>query len=345
MRSPGSEAVWPHRMAVTLACATFPLLFIGGLVTSKGAGLAVPDWPTTFGYNMFLYPWSKMVGGVFYEHSHRLIGSTVGLLTVVLALWLWTREPRPWVRWLGLVAVLGVIVQGVLGGLRVVLVQHGLALVHACVAQAFLGLMVGLAVVTSSHWQNASPPRSVEVTRCGPLALVTATLVYLQIGFGVLLTHTGGWLSGHLMFAGLVTGAILLLAGRILAPTERPAPGSEMSGARSLGTGSADPGAPLRRLAVLLVALVGIQLGLGIGAYLWRFAGLGVAMSAEAGLAILATHRLTGTLLWATTVVLWLWIARSSVGEGLATRPGSAAPLSGRYEPRPTNPSSSEVLA
>src|ERR1044071_6713924 len=94
-------SIWPHRIAVVLACATFPLLFIGGLVTSKGAGLAVPDWPTTFGQNMFLYPWSKMVGNVFYEHSHRLVASFVGLLSIALAVALWLREERAWLRWLG----------------------------------------------------------------------------------------------------------------------------------------------------------------------------------------------------------------------------------------------------
>src|SRR4026209_699674 len=93
--------VWPHRIAVILVGATFPLLFIGGLVTSKGAGLAVPDWPTTFGYNMFLYPWSKMVGNIFYEHSHRLVASAVGFLTIALALSLWLQEHRKWLRWLG----------------------------------------------------------------------------------------------------------------------------------------------------------------------------------------------------------------------------------------------------
>src|SRR5437870_10964538 len=121
--SANSDAVgfspWPHRLAVALACATFPLLFIGGLVTSKGAGLAVPDWPTTFGYNMFLYPWSKMIGNIFYEHSHRLFASAVGLLTIALAVTFWFAERRPWVRWLGVAELGWVIVQGILGGLRV----------------------------------------------------------------------------------------------------------------------------------------------------------------------------------------------------------------------------------
>src|SRR6266511_1054210 len=109
-------STWPHRLAVILACATLPLLFIGGLVTSKGAGLAVPDWPTTFGYNMFLYPWSKMVGNIFYEHSHRLLASGVGLLTIALAIAFWLEERRHWLRRLGVAALLLVILQGVIGG-------------------------------------------------------------------------------------------------------------------------------------------------------------------------------------------------------------------------------------
>src|SRR3989337_1847164 len=104
-----------HRVALLTAVATLPLLFIGGLVTSKGAGLAVPDWPTSFGYNMFLYPWSKMVGGIFYEHSHRLVASTVGFLTIVLAGTFWFTEARAWLRWLGVAARILGIIQGELG--------------------------------------------------------------------------------------------------------------------------------------------------------------------------------------------------------------------------------------
>ena len=126
-----SDSRWPHRLAVILVCATFPLLFIGGLVTSMGAGLAVPDWPTTFGYHMFLYPWSKMVGGIFYEHSHRLVASFVGLLTIALAATFWLREKRAWLRWLGLATLALVIAQGVMGGLRVIWLQNTLAIVHA----------------------------------------------------------------------------------------------------------------------------------------------------------------------------------------------------------------------
>src|SRR6188474_1416204 len=98
-----------HVVAVLTACATFPLIFMGGLVTSHGAGMSVPDWPNSYGYNMFLFPPSKWIGGIFYEHTHRLVASWVGLLTIILAVWLWMKDSRSWLRWLGVVALVAVI--------------------------------------------------------------------------------------------------------------------------------------------------------------------------------------------------------------------------------------------
>jgi len=138
-----------HRLAVLTAAATCVLIVFGGLVTNTGAALAVPDWPTTFGHNMFLFPWSQMVGGVFYEHSHRLLGSLVGLLTLALAAVLWPRGGR--LRALGIAAVVAVIAQGVIGGLRVVLLTDGLAMVHGPLAQAFFALIVAIALITSER--------------------------------------------------------------------------------------------------------------------------------------------------------------------------------------------------
>src|SRR5574337_1059643 len=132
-----AENPWPHRLALSTAAATLLLIFVGGLVTNTGSALAVPAWPTTFGYNMFLYPWSQMVGGVLYEHSHRLLGSAVGMLTIALVVALWATDRRRSVRWLALGALAGVVVQGVVGGLRVVLLDNQLAIVHGCLAQAF----------------------------------------------------------------------------------------------------------------------------------------------------------------------------------------------------------------
>src|SRR6185295_3893278 len=175
-----------HRLAVLTAAATCVLIVFGGLVTNTGAALAVPDWPTTFGHNMFLFPWSQMVGGVFYEHSHRLLGSLVGMLTLALAAVLWPRGGR--LRALGIVAVVAVIAQGVVGGLRVVLLTDGLAMVHGPLAQGFFALIVAIALITSERMARPAPALD-GATR--GLTLAAATLVYLQIVFGALLTHVG----------------------------------------------------------------------------------------------------------------------------------------------------------
>ena len=128
---------WLHRFAVGIAAATLVLLCFGGLVTSHGAGLAVPDWPNSYGYNMFLFPISKWVGGIFYEHTHRLVASGVGFLTIILAVWLWRKEERRWLRWLGWGALVLVALQGVLGGLRVTLLKDEIGIFHAALAQFF----------------------------------------------------------------------------------------------------------------------------------------------------------------------------------------------------------------
>src|ERR1700750_27229 len=136
--------VWLNRFAWLSAVTTLLLICGGGMVTNKGVGLAVPDWPTTFGYNMFLFPLSKWIGGIFFEHTHRLIASTVGCLTIILAGWLW-RSANAQLRNLGLIAVAAVILQGILGGLRVTMLRDQIGIFHACLAQAFLGLIVVIA--------------------------------------------------------------------------------------------------------------------------------------------------------------------------------------------------------
>jgi heme a synthase len=147
---------WLHRFALLTAVATFCLIWVGGLVTSHGAGMAVPDWPTTYGYNMFFFPVSRWVGGIFYEHSHRLIASIVGFLTVILAVWLWLKEERRWLRNLGFIAVGAVVFQGVLGGLRVTQMKDVLGVFHATLAQLFFALTCAIAMFTSRWWVLAS---------------------------------------------------------------------------------------------------------------------------------------------------------------------------------------------
>src|SRR6266850_1439090 len=138
-----------HVISLLTAAATFPLIFMGGLVTSHGAGMSVPDWPNSYGYNMFRFPPKFWVGGILYEHTHRLMGSIVGLLSIILAIAAWKIEKRIWVRNLALAVLAAVILQGVLGGLRVVLVKLHLAIIHACFAQAFFCLTALMAMVTS----------------------------------------------------------------------------------------------------------------------------------------------------------------------------------------------------
>jgi cytochrome c oxidase assembly protein subunit 15 len=170
------------------AGATLVLICFGGLVTSHGAGLAVPDWPNTYGYNMFFFPVSQWVGGIFYEHTHRLVASGVGLLTTILAVWLWRRETRRWVRWTGVAAFIGVVVQGVLGGLRVTLLKDELGIVHAALAQLFLLLVSGIALVTTGAWRRGGvvPPPS----RClGNGLCFVSGLVLAQLILGAAMRH------------------------------------------------------------------------------------------------------------------------------------------------------------
>jgi len=161
------------------------------MVTSKGVGLAVPDWPTTFGYNMFLFPVSKWVGGILFEHTHRLMGSIVGFLTIILAVWLWLSENRQWVRNLGVIALGGVIVQGVLGGLRVTMMKDEIGIFHACIAQAFLGLLVVIALVTTNFWRTLEN-RPVDIQNFAStktLAVAITIAIYVQLGLGATMRH------------------------------------------------------------------------------------------------------------------------------------------------------------
>jgi heme a synthase len=161
------------------------------MVTSKGVGLAVPDWPTTFGYNMFLFPVSQWVGGIFFEHTHRLIASTVGFMTIILAVWIWRVDDRRWLRNLGFAALGAVIVQGVLGGLRVTLLKDEIGIFHACLAQAYLGMLVVITLATSELWRRISGVHSFPAS-VRPLARVvicTTILIYLQLGLGATMRH------------------------------------------------------------------------------------------------------------------------------------------------------------
>ncbi|MDR3377398.1 MAG: COX15/CtaA family protein [Verrucomicrobiae bacterium] len=176
--------------AVLTAVVTFLLIGLGGLVTSHEAGMSVPDWPTTYGYNMFLFPVDQWVGGVFYEHSHRLLATLAGLLTTILAVWLWWQDRRRWLHWLGAAAFLLVIAQGVLGGLRVRWQLDWLGVPHGAVAQAFLVLTCALALFTSRWWLQtaALKPASVPRGLQGHVLGVTL-LIFIQLLIAATMRH------------------------------------------------------------------------------------------------------------------------------------------------------------
>jgi len=182
---------WLNRFAWLTCVATLLLICSGGMVTSKGVGLAVPDWPTTFGYNMFLFPVSKWVGGILFEHTHRLMGSLVGFLTIILAVWLWLTEDRQWLRNLGVIALGGVIVQGILGGLRVTMMKDEIGIFHACIAQAFLGLLIIIALVTTRFWRALGNERF-DVQKFAlirTLGIAITIAIYVQLGLGATMRH------------------------------------------------------------------------------------------------------------------------------------------------------------
>ena len=287
-----SYSQWLHRLAVLTAVATFILIFVGGLVTSTDSGLAVPDWPTTFGYNMFLYPLSKMIGGVLYEHSHRLIGSVVGMLTIVLVIWLWIKDSRKWMRWLGGAALIAVIAQGVLGGLRVIQQEQVLAIIHACFAQAFFALVASLVLFTSREWnEEIEVVQTNDATRLRRLGVLTTSFIYIQLIFGAVLRHTGVRLDAHLLFAALVAIHIFLLAKRILR--------DYLEHKR------------LVRSTSTLSLMLALQLMLGVGALLSVMV-FKEAMPVAASVTITTAHVAVGALMLITSLVLTLRIYRST---------------------------------
>ncbi len=301
-------SLWPHRLAVVTTVATFLLILAGGLVTNTGTGMAVPDWPTTFGYNMFLYPWAKMTGGIFYEHTHRLLGSLVGALTLTLAIVLWAVDPRRYVCGLGIAALAAVVLQGVLGGLRVVLAAEVLAIVHGAFAHAFFALVAAIALFTSPNWQASVPVlRSAGAWRLRRLALATSVGLYVQIFLGTLVTHLGARLDAHLLGAALVSVAVIVLGFRAMA-------------GRAEWPELVRPAEALRLLWLL-------QLLFALGAYVAAFHAADIPLGPGLALAFPAGHRLTGGLMLVASVVLTLracrrtgWLAREAGHDTLSSR-------------------------
>ena len=202
--------------AVFTAISTLFLICVGGLVTSHGAGMAVPDWPTTFGYNMFAFPFSHWLftgNGVFYEHSHRLVASAVGFMTIILAVWIWMKEERRWLRWLGVTALFTVCLQGLLGGLRVTLYKDELGIFHATLAQLYFLLVCAIAFFLSKTWQRLVHARATVNFHAlfRPALLAASILILLQLILGASMRH---------QHAGLAVPDFPLAYGKIWPPTD-----------------------------------------------------------------------------------------------------------------------------
>ncbi|MCH2114986.1 MAG: cytochrome oxidase assembly protein [Pirellulales bacterium] len=312
---------WPHRWAWLLACATFPLIWVGGLVTTNDAGMAFRDWLTSDGTFFLFYDWLSAAGDKFVEHGHRLLGALAGFLSLGLAIVTWRCESRGWVRQLSLLVLASVVLQAVLGGMRVVLDERVLALIHGCTGPLFFLLCVMMVVVTSRWWKSG-----VTLAEKGPaakvfrLAVLCTGLAYLQLVVGAALRHSprmthesaGGVFQlavyFHLVLAALIVAYVFLLAWKCFRHR-------------------------LQRVTGLaLLALVAMQICLGLGSWLvkygmpsWATRLLGertFVNHADDGLqaALVTSHVATGSLILAASLVIALRVARQ-LDYGLAKLP------------------------
>lgn len=272
------------------------LLAWGAFVTSIDAGLAVPDWPTSFdSYDPF-NPWPRWwaITPVLAEHGHRLMGALVGFLTVILAIWTWSSDSRSWMRRLGWGALALVILQGTLGGLRVVWVSLDLAVVHACVAQLFFALLASMTLFQSRTWHD--PPRMPQRSAVKHILWVAPAAVYLQIVFGALLRHPGTGIDTtlvaiHLGWAFVATALIAVLISRIR--TTMPM------------------GGLLERLSGGLGVILFLQVALGLFAYFVLLDETGRIQPSNVQVIANSAHMVIGALLFATSVTTSLLAART----------------------------------
>jgi cytochrome c oxidase assembly protein subunit 15 len=276
-----------HRFACLLAGLTFLLLVAGASVTSNRAGLAVPDWPTTYGQFMFSFPMSKWVGNIFYEHGHRLIASVVGMLTVVLAVWLVRADPRCWVRRLGISALAVVIAQGILGGLTVkFMLPPAISIAHAGLAEAFFCIAVTLAVVTSEKWvQPAVATQVPEGRLVRRFALASTVAIYIQIILGAAIRHAEVGTFAHILGAMVVLACVFGTGSVVLFSVKQKG---------------------FLRYAILLLCLVTAQIALGLVTLMVR-----VPKNAEGQLSAIqvlvpTAHLALGALILATSLGMTL---------------------------------------
>lgn len=294
---------WPARFAGVACAATLLLLGAGGAVTGFEAGLAVPDWPNSYGYNMFLYPISRMTGGIYFEHTHRLMGSLVGLTTLTLMVYLLIRERRDWVRGMAVIAFVLVVVQGLLGGLRVtgrltfsdnpadLAPNLTIAVIHGVTAQVFFSLLVSLALILSDAWKTA--PRAVAPNAGADHALNLAAVALLlaQLVLGALLRHYSWGLHLHVTMACVVAVA------------------AATAGVRAWGLHGERP--LFSTIGLTVLGILGAQLLLGVAALVAVMMEPAGAEATPTQVLITTLHQTTGAALLASTTALWVWSRRS----------------------------------
>jgi len=293
-----STSPWLCRYAAFVSFATFLLIIAGALVTSNDAGLSVPDWPTSFG--TFRMP--RMVGGVKFEHGHRMIAGTVSILTMVLALWLWRSESRRWVRRLGALTVVTILAQAVLGGITVLFyLPVAISVSHACLAQIFFCLTVSVALFTRSDWQwDQQHLQDSTAPSLRQLSASTSAAIFLQLLLGAAFRHKGFGISPHIVGAVVVTGGVLWLLVRILTryPKERA----------------------VLRPVLLLTALLVVQLGLGGVSYFLKMAAMNAPQPLSPLIETTAAHVAVGALVLASSLVVTLQVFHNVAAAPRAMR-------------------------
>jgi heme a synthase len=280
---PATYNAFVHRFAVFVVLWTILLLIAGALVTSNDAALSVPDWPLSYGT---LTP--PMVGGIVYEHSHRLIAAGLGIFTLALAVVLWVADERRWLRWFGVIAVLGVIVQAILGGQVVIrLLHYWLPVIHACFAQIVFAAVLSIAVFTSEWWMSERPQLE---DRGSPsihaVALLNAGVIFFQVFLGAAFRHQDMPIWPH------IAGALAVLAMVIWTAVVLRKRFSESR--------------ELSRSRILLHAIFGLQFLLGLGAYWSRLTTVDAPQPMPLTIALTVTHTVVGALVFAASVVIVL---------------------------------------
>jgi cytochrome c oxidase assembly protein subunit 15 len=275
-----------HKYSVFVVCWTVLLFVAGALVTSKDAALSVPDWPKSFGT---WFPSLRMLaGGAFFEHSHRAIAAVLGFLVLILAIWLWKREPRPWMRWFGAIAVGGVLAQAILGG-QVVrqLLHYWLPVAHASFAQIVFAAVLSIAVFTSKWWVSEQPQLEDSATpSIHFLVILSAAVIYLQVILGAGFRHKEITIWPHMAGALVVLGVVIWTA---VALRKRFAASRELSKAR-----------------ILLHAIFGTQFLLGFGAYWSRISTADSPQPMPIMVLLTVIHTVVGAILFAFSILVIL---------------------------------------